>query len=169
MGGQRRCIAASHPCLAFARAQEALFANLPNPFDTRKNVIITGTSSGLGRATAEVLCNSGKWHVIMVREPSCALRSLQRSGGRLHLSCAPRARVEPAPVCTRGSAGAQRALRSRNAPPYLPAPRPRWSLAHAPAGRATRSARIGEPDTASATAARPERRCGACEEAQPGF
>jgi NADP-dependent 3-hydroxy acid dehydrogenase YdfG len=33
-------------------------------------VIITGASSGLGKATTDVLANSGKWHVIMVRPPA---------------------------------------------------------------------------------------------------
>jgi len=39
----------------------------PKLFDTRKTVVITGASSGLGRATTEVLAKTGKWHVIMVR------------------------------------------------------------------------------------------------------
>ena len=40
--------------------------------DNKKTVIITGASSGLGKATTNVLANSG-WHVIMAcRDPSKA-------------------------------------------------------------------------------------------------
>lgn len=35
-----------------------------NLFDKKKTVVITGASSGLGRATADVLANSGDWHVV---------------------------------------------------------------------------------------------------------
>jgi NADP-dependent 3-hydroxy acid dehydrogenase YdfG len=43
-------------------------------------VIITGASSGLGRATTDVLANSGKWHVIMVRARAC-VRAWAQAGG----------------------------------------------------------------------------------------
>jgi len=48
-----------------ALSLESLLESLPKLFDTRKTVVITGASSGLGRATTEVLAKTGKWHVIM--------------------------------------------------------------------------------------------------------
>jgi hypothetical protein len=70
-----------------------------NPFETRKTVIITGASSGLGKATTEVLAQSGKWHVIMVRARERSCCAATRS--------APRRRC-----------GAQRALAPHDAPPH---------------------------------------------------
>lgn len=35
------------------------------PVDTKRTVIITGASSGLGLATAKKLAKSGEWHVIL--------------------------------------------------------------------------------------------------------
>lgn len=51
---------------AQSRADLALRAGpLDGLFDKRKTVIITGTSSGLGKQTARALCESGDWYVIM--------------------------------------------------------------------------------------------------------
>jgi protochlorophyllide reductase len=57
---------------AASRASLALRAGpLDGLFDKRKTVIITGTSSGLGKQTARALCDSGEWYVIMaVRDPA---------------------------------------------------------------------------------------------------
>lgn len=56
----------------------------PNLFDSRKTVIITGASSGLGRTTAAVLAKSGKWFVILVRAPAAVGRHRGGAAAGVH-------------------------------------------------------------------------------------
>jgi hypothetical protein len=66
-GSIARCSRGGHNCQSQLTSFRHQTTAQPKLFDTKKTVLVTGTSSGLGRATAAVLCKSGKWNVIMVR------------------------------------------------------------------------------------------------------
>lgn len=89
---QKLTLSAPHATSARAAARlvvkAAVAADAPNatavtrkPVDTKKTVIVTGASSGLGLATAVELAKSGEWHVIMAcRDFAKAQRAANAKG-----------------------------------------------------------------------------------------
>ena len=64
------------------------FPGLPTFGDNKKTVIITGASSGLGKATTEVLANQG-WHVVMAcRDPAKAKEVRSAADSHVLVLCA---------------------------------------------------------------------------------
>ncbi|KAG0579470.1 hypothetical protein M758_4G100200 [Ceratodon purpureus] len=64
-GSSRQALVAPVRAQSVAAPAETKTSSSSKKTDTKQTVIITGASSGLGLATAKVLADSGKWHVIM--------------------------------------------------------------------------------------------------------